>query len=154
MYDNARYIYIYIQMETTNRLWNWLKQNTTSLGDGVKIYNKNNQDFNANVFITRERYPLDCSRFKFVWWGGTWKEITDCKCEWHMNPCVKNADLSSMIILKLSWRTYTAKDYNGFNLVSFFGRYIYSILDFPNWPSGIKIGYKKNTSSNSLLCGI
>ena len=38
-----------------------LKQNTTSLGDGVKIYNINNQNFNANVFITRERYPFDSS---------------------------------------------------------------------------------------------
>ena len=46
---------IYIQMETINCLWNWLKQNKTSLGDGVKIYNKDNQNLNANVFITRER---------------------------------------------------------------------------------------------------
>ena len=46
-------------METINCLWNWLKQNTTSLGDGVKIYNKDNQNLNANVFIIRARYPLD-----------------------------------------------------------------------------------------------
>ena len=81
------------------------------------------------------------------------KEITDCKCEWHRNPRVKNADLGSAIILKLSWKTYTAKDYNGFNPFSFFTRHIYSILYFPNRPLGIKIGYNK-TSSNSLLCGI
>ena len=70
-----------------------------------------------------------------------------------MNPCVKNTNLGSAIILKLSWKTYTAKDYNGFNPFSFFGRYIYSILDFPNRPSGIKIGYNKKTSSNRILCG-
>ena len=46
-------------METINHLWNWLKQNTTSLGDGVKLYNRDNQNLNANVFITRARYPFD-----------------------------------------------------------------------------------------------
>ena len=72
----------------------------------------------------------------------------------HRNPCVKNTDLDSAIILKLSWKTYTAKDYNGFNPFSFLRRYIYSILDLPNQHLGIKIGYNKNTSSNNLLCGI
>ena len=30
------------------------------------------------------------------------KEETDYKCERHMNPCVKNIDLGSAIILKFS----------------------------------------------------
>ena len=55
------------------------------------------------------------------------KEITKCKCEWHRNPSMKNVDLGFAIILKLSWRTYIAKDYNGFNPLSFFKRYNYSI---------------------------
>ena len=71
-----------------------------------------------------------------------------------MNPCVKNIDLGSAIILKISWKTYTTKDYNGFNPFFFFGRYIYSIMDFPNRHSGIKIGYNRRTSFNNLLCGI
>ena len=29
------------------------------------------------------------------------KEITYCKCEQHRNPCVKNADIGSVIILEL-----------------------------------------------------
>ena len=82
------------------------------------------------------------------------KEIIDCKCEQHRNPWVKNSDLGSAIILELSWKTYIAKYYNSFNPFSFCKRYIYSILDFLNRPSGIKIGYNKKTSSKSLLCGI
>ena len=55
------------------------------------------------------------------------KEITKCKCERHRNPSMKNVDLGFAIILKLSWRTYTAKDYNGFNPLYLFKRYNYSI---------------------------
>ena len=53
--SRVRHTHIYIQMETINRLWNCLKQNTTSLGDGVKIYNKNNQNLNARDFNTGAR---------------------------------------------------------------------------------------------------
>ena len=71
------------------------------------------------------------------------KEIVDCMCEKHKIPWVKNDDLSSVIILKLSWKTYTVKDYMVSTPSPFSGGIFIAFPSFPNRHSGIKIGYNE-----------